>query len=78
MDVQVGDRLMMKKPHPCGGRGGAGRRGGMAFRRRGGTGGRERMIPGAKAGKAIRKIRREEETKAGVGQNATGPAASAT
>ncbi len=64
MDVQVGDRLMMKKPHPCGGREWAVLRVGMDFRLRCCTCGREMMVPRAKAEKAIRKILREDETKA--------------
>lgn len=61
MDVQLGDILLMKKPHPCGGREWDVLRIGMDFRLRCRTCGREMMIPRSKAEKAIKKILREKE-----------------
>jgi hypothetical protein len=61
MDVRLGDRLVMKKPHPCGGREWSVLRIGMDFRLRCCTCGREMLIPRSKAEKAIKKILRESE-----------------
>ena len=61
MDVRLGDVLLMKKPHPCGGREWDVLRIGMDFRLRCRTCGREMMIPRSKAEKAIKKILRETE-----------------
>ena len=58
MDVQVGDVLVMKKNHPCGGNTFDCLRSGMDFRLRCTQCGREFMIPRAKAEKNIRKILR--------------------
>ena len=60
MDVRVGDRLLMKKNHPCGGNTFEVLRSGMDFRIRCEKCGREVMVPRAKAEKNIKKIIREE------------------
>ena len=51
MDVRVGDILLMKKKHPCGGEE-------FTVTR---SGGREIMIPRAKAERHIKKITHPEE-----------------
>ena len=56
MDVRVGDELIMKKPHPCGGSCFAVLRVGMDFRLRCLNCGHEVMIPRRKAEKNIKKI----------------------
>ena len=60
MDVQVGDRLEMKKPHPCGENTFDVLRIGMDFRLRCVRCGREFMAPRLKIERHIRKIIREE------------------
>lgn len=65
MDVQVGDRLVMKKKHPCGGNTFECLRSGMDFRLRCTQCGREFMIPRVKAEKNIRKILRDPAVSAG-------------
>ena len=62
MDVQVGDILLMKKPHPCGSNTFEVLRSGMDFRIRCTGCGREVMVPRAKAEKNIKKIIREEKS----------------
>ena len=59
MDVQVGDRLQMKKNHPCGSREFLVLRAGMDFKLRCTGCGREVMVPRRKIEKDIRKIIRE-------------------
>ena len=59
MDVRVGDVLVMKKPHPCGGREWLVLRTGMDFRLRCLGCGREVLGPRAKLEKSIREIRRD-------------------
>ncbi|MBP5618373.1 MAG: DUF951 domain-containing protein [Clostridia bacterium] len=56
MNVQVGDRLKMKKPHPCGGDVFDVLRVGADFRVRCVTCGRELMTPRAKIERNIRQI----------------------
>lgn len=56
MEVCKGNRVEMKKPHPCGGRVFAVLRVGMDFRLRCETCGREIMLPRSKAEKNIKKI----------------------
>ena len=56
MSVQVGDRVEMKKPHPCGGKTFEILRVGMDFKIRCLTCGREVMGPRKKTEKNIRKI----------------------
>ena len=62
MDVQLGDVLEMKKPHPCGSREWKVLRTGMDFRLKCLGCGHEILTPRSKAEKNIRKIRREDET----------------
>ncbi len=56
MNIQPGDILETKKPHPCGGKEWLVLRVGMDFRLRCQGCGRELMLPRAKAEKNIRKI----------------------
>ena len=60
MDVRVGDRLLMKKKHPCGAAEFDVLRSGMDFKLRCCGCGHEVMVPRRKAEKNIRKILREE------------------
>ena len=64
MDIRVGDRLQLKKEHPCGSREWEVLRVGMDFKLRCQGCGHELMLPRSKAEKNIRKILRtgEEET----------------
>lgn len=61
MDVRVGDRLIMKKNHPCGGNEFEVLRIGMDFRIRCVGCGREVMVPRVKVEKNIKRIVRPEE-----------------
>ena len=61
MDVRVGDILLMKKKHPCGGEEFTVTRSGMDFKLVCRTCGREIMIPRAKAERHIKKITHPEE-----------------
>ena len=61
MDVQVGDFLEMKKPHPCGSRRFLVLRSGMDFKIRCTGCGHEVMVPRVKAEKNIKKIIRQEQ-----------------
>ena len=61
MDIRVGDTVVLKKNHPCGGNRFAVLRTGMDFRLRCETCGREMMIPRVKAEKSIRAVERTEE-----------------
>ena len=56
MDIRVGDRLQMKKSHPCGGNIFAVLRIGMDFKIRCEKCGREVMVPRHKCEKNIKKI----------------------
>ena len=56
MDVRVGDTLLMKKEHPCGGKEFLVLRSGMDFRIRCKKCGREVMVPRAKIEKNIKKV----------------------
>ena len=60
MDVRVGDKLLMKKNHPCGENDFDVLRVGMDFRVRCVGCGREVMAPRSKIEKNIKKIMREE------------------
>ena len=60
VDVRVGDRLVMKKSHPCGSFEWVVLRSGMDFRLRCTGCGHEVMTPRAKAEKNIRRILREQ------------------
>lgn len=59
MDVQIGDILTMKKPHPCGSKQWKVLRTGMDFKLKCMGCGHEVMLPRAKAEKNIRVIERE-------------------
>jgi len=56
MDVAVGDRLVLKKQHPCGGHEFSVLRIGMDFRIKCMTCGHEVMVPRSKIEKNIKKI----------------------
>ena len=60
MDIQVGDVLEMKKPHPCGSCRWQVLRVGMDFKLRCLGCGREMMVPRAKAEKAVRRVVKPE------------------
>lgn len=60
MDVQVGDRLIMKKKHPCSSNEFAVLRSGMDFRLKCCGCGREVMVPRIKIEKNIKKVIRDE------------------
>ena len=56
MKVSAGDRVEMKKPHPCGGKVFSVLRVRMDFKRKCETCGHEIMLPRSKAEKGIKKI----------------------
>ena len=60
VDVRVGDRLVMKKSHPCGSSEWIVLRSGMDFRLRCAGCGHEGLTPRSKAEKNIRRILREQ------------------
>lgn len=60
MDIRVGDRLTMKKSHPCGSKEWLVLRTGMDFRLKCQICGREIMIARSKAEKNIKSVMREE------------------
>ncbi|HIV68430.1 MAG TPA: DUF951 domain-containing protein [Candidatus Butyricicoccus stercorigallinarum] len=62
MDIQLGDRLTMKKAHPCGSKEWEVLRVGMDFRLRCTGCGHVIMIPRSKAEKNIRRIVRADGT----------------
>lgn len=61
MDVKVGDKIMMKKPHPCGCKEFLVLRIGMDFRIRCMGCGHEVMLPRLKCEKNIKMIQRDEQ-----------------
>lgn len=61
MDVRVGDKLVMKKNHPCGCNTFLVLRSGMDFKIKCESCGHEVMVPRVKAEKNIRKILRGDE-----------------
>lgn len=61
LDVQVGDKIIMKKNHPCGNKEFLVLRVGMDFKLRCVGCGHEMMIPRSKAEKNIKKLIRKEE-----------------
>ncbi|MBQ9415118.1 MAG: DUF951 domain-containing protein [Clostridia bacterium] len=61
MDVRVGDRLTMKKPHPCGGKTFEVLRAGMDFRLRCEQCGHEMLVPRKKIERFILGIDRNGE-----------------
>ena len=60
MDIRVGDIVVLKKKHPCGGCRFSVLRVGMDFRLRCLTCGREMLIPRVKAEKSIRQVERPD------------------
>lgn len=60
MDIRIGDRLIMKKKHPCGANTFKVLRIGMDFRIRCDGCGREVMVPRVKAEKSLKKIIRAD------------------
>lgn len=56
MNIQVGDRVEMKKPHPCGGKSFEILRVGMDFKIKCESCGREVMVPRNKIEKNIKKV----------------------
>ncbi|ADU24387.1 MULTISPECIES: DUF951 domain-containing protein [Ruminococcus] len=62
MDIIKGDRLVMKKKHPCGSNEMIVLRSGMDFKLRCAGCGREFMIPRSKAEKNVKTVIREAET----------------
>ena len=61
MDIQIGDKLLMKKKHPCGNDIFTVTRIGMDFKLRCEGCGREFMVPRTKAEKSVKKIIKGEE-----------------
>ena len=61
MDVRVGDVLVMKKEHPCGGNRFLVLRSGMDFKIKCEKCAREVMVPRSKAERNIKQILREEK-----------------
>ena len=61
VDIRVGDKLEMKKTHPCGEKLFTVLRSGIDFRLRCDKCGREFLIPRVKAEKNIKKVIRENE-----------------
>ncbi len=61
MDISVGDKLLMKKKHPCGCDVFTVNRIGMDFRLKCDGCGREFMVPRVKAEKSVKKIIKGEE-----------------
>ncbi|MBR3620591.1 MAG: DUF951 domain-containing protein [Clostridia bacterium] len=61
MDIRIGDKLLMKKPHPCGNNIFTVARTGADLRLRCDGCGREIMIERIKAQKNIKKVMREED-----------------
>lgn len=62
MDIRVGDKLIMKKQHPCGAQAFSVMRIGMDFRLRCDGCGHEIMIPRVKAEKNLKQIIRAGES----------------
>ena len=60
MDIRVGDRLLMKKKHPCGAETFTVLRVGMDLRPKCDGCGREVMVPRSKAEKSLKKVIRAD------------------
>ncbi len=60
MDIRTGDRIIMKKPHPCGGNEFTVLRVGMDFKIKCEKCGREIMLPRQKAEKRIKSVERTD------------------
>ena len=65
MDIQIGDVLTVKKPHPCGEHRFAVLRVGMDFRLRCEGCGHEVMLPRLRVEKSIRRVERTEQQEEG-------------
>ena len=65
MDIRVGDRLTMKKKHPCGGKEMLVLRSGMDFKLRCTVCGHEFMVPRSKIEKNIKAVSRDEAAEGG-------------
>ena len=61
MNIQVGDKITMKKPHPCGCKEFSVLRVGIDFKIKCEGCGREVMVPRVKAEKSLKKVIRAEE-----------------
>ncbi len=61
MDVAVGDKIVMKKPHPCGGNTFSVLRVGMDFKIKCDTCSREIMAPRKTVEKSIKKLIKEQK-----------------
>lgn len=61
MDIQIADRLLMKKKHPCGSQTWYVLRVGMDFKLRCEGCGHEVMIPRSKAEKNIKKVLKDQD-----------------
>lgn len=62
MDIAIGDKIVMKKPHPCGGDTFTVLRIGMDFKIKCDSCGREVMVQRAKCEKRIRRVIKTDET----------------
>ena len=62
MDIAIGDKIVMKKPHPCGGDTFTVLRIGMDFKIKCDSCGREVMVQRAKCEKRIRRVITTDET----------------
>lgn len=62
MDIAIGDKIVMKKPHPCGGDTFTVLRIGMDFKIKCDNCGREVMVQRAKCEKRIRRVIKTDET----------------
>ncbi len=60
MDIRTGDKIIMKKPHPCGGNEFTVLRVGMDFKIKCEKCGREIMLPRQKAEKRIKSVERTD------------------
>ncbi len=61
MDIQVGDKIVLKKPHPCGSNTFLVHRIGMDFKIECTGCGHQVMVPRAKCEKRIRQVIREKD-----------------
>ncbi len=68
MDIQVGDMLTMKKPHPCGSKQMLVLRSGMDFKLRCAVCGHEFMIARNKIEKNIKCVSRQQQNKSSDGE----------
>ena len=66
MDIRVGDKLLMKKKHPCGANTFSVLRIGMDFRLKCDGCGREVMVPRTKAEKSLKKKNKNSRRRQGL------------